>query len=155
MATAFHDFVCPACDTHHRDVPVDMQIGARQADVRCACGARLEWIPQIGRMDFGPSGGTGFKSFSIQDRDERGRVITREIDSLHALRKVERESEQRARNGEGQPLVWRDYAQERSNRDRHTLAKDPADPHGAQAAINPRKFTPRKGREVVQVHGTV
>lgn len=158
---ALHDFRCPACGDVYPDVDVPIALGARAANLRCpnpvhtAPHPRLEWIPQIGRMDFGPSAGAGFKAFTIQDRDARGRVITREIDSLHTLRKVERESEQRARNGEGQPLVWRDYSQARSNRDQHTLAKDPADPHGAKVAINPKKFTPRKGREVIRAHGTV
>jgi hypothetical protein len=35
-----------------------------------------------------------------------------------------RESEVHARNGEGQPMVWRRYAQDPSNRDQPTLSKD-------------------------------
>jgi hypothetical protein len=39
------------------------------------------------------------------------------IDSLHKLRAVERDSEQRYRNGEGEPLRFRAWAQDRSNKD--------------------------------------
>lgn len=80
------------------------------------CDARMELAPQPGdfAMDARSDGGTGrsFQKFSV---DVDGRAV--EIDSLHALRKVERESEQRYRNGEGEPLRFRMWSQTHSNRD--------------------------------------
>lgn len=156
---ARHDYQCPGCGaTHEVDVPA--AIGAQRGAPICpACrGMRMAWIPQIGRMDFAPSGGAGFTSFSIKE-DIRGKTECIEIDSLHKLRQVERESEQRARNGEGRPLVWRDYHQNRSNGDVHTLAKDLADPHGVRETITPKvqsgTVTPRRGDVVTKTHGTL
>jgi hypothetical protein len=117
----------------------------------------MEPIPAAPAMDFGPSGGTGFKAFTIEE-DINGRPTTIEIDSLHKLRQVERESEVRARNGEGRPLVWRDYAQQRTNGDVHTLSANPADPHGALDAVKrakAAKITAAKGDAVTSVHGTI
>jgi len=65
-------------------------------------------------MDARSDGGTGkgFQKFSV---DVDGRPV--EIDSLHKLRTIERESEQRYRNGEGEPLRFRAWTQEASNMD--------------------------------------
>jgi len=75
-------------------------------------------------MDVGGVKTAGFKGFTTYD----GRNRPVQIDSLHKLRQVEREAEQMARNGDGQPLVWRRYAQDGSNRDVPTLGdlKGPA-----------------------------
>lgn len=51
-------------------------------------------------------------SFIIGDVDGKG---ARRISSLSELRTIERESESRARNGEGQILNWRDLSQDRGN----------------------------------------
>jgi len=78
------------------------------------CGGALEFAPQPGdfAMDARSDGGTGkgFQKFSV---DVDGRPV--EIDSLHKLRTIERESEQRYRNGEGEPLRFRAWTQEASN----------------------------------------
>lgn len=164
-----HDFRCPECWDVYTDVNVPAALGARGANLRCPNPVHLkttgkyhtpvappvlEWIPQIGRMDFGPSGGTGFKGFTIEE-EIRGETQRIEIDSVHKLRQVERESEQRARNGEGRPLVWRDYQQTRSNGDVHTLSADPGDPHGVRKAVDAKKYTPHRGKAVTDVHGTL
>jgi hypothetical protein len=155
---ARHDFRCPNCgDIDEVDVPISM--GARAAIITCSnCSRQMEWIPAIGRMDYGPSGGTGFKGFTIEE-EIRGETQRIQIDSLSALRKVERESEVRARNGEGRPLVWRDYQQGRTNRDVHTLSKNLADPHGVAPTVNPAvasgKVKPRRGAAVTKAHGTI
>lgn len=162
---ALHDFRCPGCGLVARDVYVSVELGARQAAIYCpACddwdvGVRMEWIPAIGRMDFGPAGGAGFKAFTIEEVDQRGNPQRIEVDSVHKLRALERESEQRARNGEGRPLVWRDYAQDRSNRDVHTLATSDqlGDPHGCRQVIASAKakIEARRGETVTKQHGTV
>ena len=54
-----------------------------------------------------------FQEFEV--RDGQNHLVT--VDSLAKLRKIERESEQQYRNGEGQPLVWRRYSQDPSNHD--------------------------------------
>ena len=70
-------------------------------------------------MDVGGVKGAGFKAFTTTD----GRGTPVHIDSLHKLRQVERESEVHARNGEGQPMVFRRWAQDGSNHDQPTLSK--------------------------------
>ena len=81
------------------------------------------------------------------------------VESLSALRQIERESEQRHRNGEGAPLVWRDYSNDRSNFDRHTLAANVNQPMdgiagGPGVKVDPSVFKVRKGSDVTKTHGT-
>lgn len=114
---AMHDFFCAACGQLLLDVDVPIAIGAR-AGAPLHCGAPTTPIPGIGRMDVGGVKGASFRAFETTDGQNR----TVLIDSLATLRRVERESEQQARNGEGQPIVFRAWSQDRSNRDRHTLA---------------------------------
>ena len=109
---ALHDFYCQVCGQVLVDVNVPITIGARLGAPE-HCGRPTQWIPQVGRMDaYEP-----FQEFETRDGQNR-RVL---VDSLHALRKVERESEQQYRDGEGQPLVWRSYSNDASNRDVHAL----------------------------------
>lgn len=150
---ALHDFRCPACGADRVDVNIPISIGAREAEVRCRCGCAMDWVPQVGRMDALEP----FHKFSL---DANGR--TYEIGSLHDIRKAEQESASRARNGEGQPLVWRDYAQDRSNADRHTLAKrmdrsmDTQDGFaGGVGEIDKAKVGVARGAEVVKRQGSV
>ncbi len=122
MRGRLHDFKCELCGVVYRDVEVVSELSAMAAPFHCSgCGALLLWIPKVGRMDaYEP-----FREFDVQVQRQGGGTETRHIDSLSKLRQVERESEQRSRNGEGQPLVWRDYAQDQSNHDVHTLGADP------------------------------
>lgn len=110
---ALHDFACPTCGAILRDIYRPISVGA-QADPPLHCGQPAQWIPQVGRMDT-------FEPFDTVNG--RNQPIT--IASLTQLRKVERESEQHYRNGEGQPLVWRMYSQDRSNRHTNTQGPDP------------------------------
>ena len=111
---ALHDFWCRVCGQVLVDVDVPITLGATRG-APAHCGAVTAWLPQVGRMD--ASSGPGFTAFTT--RDGQNRRVT--VDSLHKLRQVERESEQHYRNGEGQPIVWRRYANDDSNRDRHAL----------------------------------
>ena len=79
------------------------------------------WIPQTRAMDVGGVKGAAFRAF--ETRDGRNQPVL--VDSLHKLRQIERESEQQARNGEGQQMTWRQYSQDPSNKHVHTLMKDP------------------------------
>jgi hypothetical protein len=110
---ALHDFWCQVCGQVLIDIDVPVAIGAR-AGAPEHCGRPTAWIPAVGRMDaYEP-----FQEFEV--RDGQNQLVT--IDSLAKLRQVERESEQQFRNGEGQPLVWRRYSNDASNKDVHTLA---------------------------------
>jgi hypothetical protein len=101
------------------NVMVPAAIG-QKAGAPLHCGVPATPIPGIGRMDYGAVKGAGFKSFHTTDA--RGNPVF--IDSTHKLRQVERESEVAARNGEGQPMVWRRWSQDQSNLDQPTLSKN-------------------------------
>jgi hypothetical protein len=80
----------------------------------------MAWVPAAPALHYGDVKGAAFKSFDTTDG--RGQPV--HIDSLRKLRQVEKESEQAYRNGEGQPMVWRRYAQGDSNKDQPTLSRD-------------------------------
>lgn len=116
---ALHDFVCDICGKVAEDINIPIDIGAVKGAPSCLwCGETMDWIPKIGRMDALEP----MQEFTVMD----GRNQPVLIDSLAKLRKVERESEIHARNGEGQPMVWRKYSQDRSNVHVHTLGTDPS-----------------------------
>lgn len=87
----------------------------------------MEWVIPSPRMDVRSDGegrsGATFQKFTC--RDGRNQLV--EIDSLHKLRQVERESEQLARNGEGQAITFRGFAQEHSNMGVNTHGEPPTD----------------------------
>ena len=84
------------------------------------------WIVPHLRMSLAGDGATEdastFRKFTT--RDGRNQLV--EIDSLQKLRQVERESEQLARNGEGQHITFRAFSQDGSNRDVNTHGEPPA-----------------------------
>lgn len=95
-----------------------------------------------------------FQKFSTTVEDGRGGQRVEQITSLASLRRVERESAQRHRNGEGRPMVWRDYSQDRSNRDVHTLGPDPSlRPTPRTTANGKAPMTIRRGAAVAATHG--
>lgn len=115
---ALHDYECPACGALAIDVPIDMALGARAVPVYCTvCEvadvfvSRMEWIPKVGRMSAG--NGPTFRKFDVLGPDNK---TIHTIDSISALRKLEAESEQRARDGTGQIMVWRDFSNDRTNK---------------------------------------
>ncbi len=61
-------------------------------------------------------------SFQAFSADIDGKVI--QFDSLKAVRDYERESANRARNGEGQPVVFRAFSQDPSRQDVNTFSGD-------------------------------
>jgi hypothetical protein len=113
-----HDYFCGRCGQVLVDIVVPIAIG-QAAGAPEHCGARTSPIPGIGRMDIGGVKGASFHGF--ETTDGRGNRVL--VDSLHKLRQVEREAEQAYRNGEGQPMVWRRWAQDQSNADQPTLSK--------------------------------
>jgi hypothetical protein len=111
------DYFCGVCGQVTPDVYRSIDVGA-QADPPLHCSRPMSWIPQVGAMDIGAVKTSGFRGF--ETTDGRGNPVL--VDSLHKLRQVERESEQAYRNGEGQPMVWRRWAQDKSNQDAPTLS---------------------------------
>lgn len=114
---ARHDFFCQECGQVLVDINIPIAIGAA-AGAPLHCGKPTHWIAQVGRMD--ASSGPGFTAF--ETRDAHNNLV--KVDSLKKLRDIERESEQAYRNGEGQPLVFRRWANDNSNKDVHTLHPD-------------------------------
>lgn len=165
---ALHDFRCPDCGTIQQDVNVPISVGASRASISCpCCEADLGWctwmvpIPAIGRMsifsDADPRyGSKDFTKFTTQVEDPSSPTGYRDltIGSLADIRRAERESEQRERNGEGRRMVWRDYAQDRSNGDQHTLGADPS-MKPAKTYTNGTPVKIRRGDPVVADHGSL
>lgn len=155
-----HDLTCPRCPTiqTNRWVPLRKLATPRVAHgftsyheilwPPCpACGTPMEALPPRVRMDFDATHG---ETVEIQQPDGSFRRVT--LTSLSEIRRLERESEQRERDGEGQRMVWRDYSQDRSNADQHTLAAEaPERPVLSDAAK--RRFGPsiRRSMEAPQV----
>ena len=116
---ARHDFGCPCCGVRIVDVDVPMSVGASNVVVTCPyCHIQADYIPTTRAMDVGGVKGSAFKAFDTYDGQNR-KV---RVENLRDLRRLERESEQQARNGEGQPLVFRRWHQDDSNKDVNTLA---------------------------------
>lgn len=125
---SLHDFACPHCGAQIEDYNVPASVGATAGAPCCPNGCGLtDWIPKIRFIDAKEP----FQRFEVTD----GRGLPVVVDSLHRLRQIERDSERDARNGLGQQMVWRDYSQDRSNTDQHTLSTDLADPHGVAKVL--------------------
>jgi hypothetical protein len=107
------DYRCIGCGEIVRDHVFRMSVGAAADAPSCpTCDVLMSHIPAIGSMDVGGVKGASFKRFDVDVDGQRT-----SIDSLHTLRRIERESEQRYRNGEGEPLRFRGFSQDASNKD--------------------------------------
>jgi hypothetical protein len=103
------DYRCATCGALKQDVYFTAARGAVASTPSCdACANQMAWIPQVGAIDAKEP----FQRFSIY---QDGQKV--EIDSLHKMRQIEKESEQRYINGEGEPLRFRAYSQNTSNTD--------------------------------------
>ena len=123
-------------------------VGGPDWPPRCTqCDTPMEMAPQEMRLDLKSDGGTdqSFQKFSIS---VDGKPVL--IDSLHKLRQVEKESEQRYRNGEGEPIRFRMWNQTASNKDVHTF--------GEQGTIGDQTYSSgerpaKSGKVAVRRHG--
>lgn len=131
---AFHDYSCWHCETELHDQYRTIAEGGSSRPPLCpSCGNQMGWVPQA-RFDLrSDSAASDIPKFTTYD----GQNNLVEIDSLHKLRTLERESEQQARNGEGQPLRFRAYSQNRSNIQDNTFGPDPA---SRPSAVGKKKF---------------
>lgn len=89
----------------------------------------MVWIPQVGAMDAYEPG----HEVTVEVRQPDGSFKPTTVESLGQIRRLERESEQRARNGEGEQLRWRDYSTDRSNRDQNSFGAGPGQAPSAAA----------------------
>jgi hypothetical protein len=143
-----HDYWCTECGQVLVDIYRSAHDGARK-DPPVHCGKPTSWIPQTRAMDIGGVKTAGFHGF--ETTDGRGNPVL--VDSLHKLRQVEKDAEQAFRNGEGQPMVWRRYAQDVSNHDQPTLSKsyyggdapDPAAKHRFGSTLQKSTEAPDHG----------
>jgi hypothetical protein len=135
---ALHDFYCQTCGQVLLDVPVPIAIGAT-AGAPIHCDRPATWLPAVGRMD--AANGPTFRAFEAYDGANRPVLI----DSLTKLRAVERDSQAMAANGEGQPIIWRRYAQDHSNRDVHALVPHPQYARPDPAWVAAHRDTIRRG----------
>lgn len=116
------DYECPGCPGLIRNHRFAMALGAAAGAPICeVCEIYMVPIPAI-NIDVKTDGGTGkgFQKFEVSrlvPTREGPRQVTEIIDSTHKLRAIERDSEQRYRDGEGEPLRFRAYAQGHSNMD--------------------------------------
>lgn len=112
-----HDYRCPVCGTEVIDVYVPVTERASQRAPICSgaeCGNQpMDWLPQIGSM--GLIQDSAREVIQVLQPDGSHKPV--EITSLADIRRLERESEIAYRNGEGQPLRWRAYSQDKSNDD--------------------------------------
>lgn len=155
------DTVCPR---YHQRVLVTYQardIDGPQWPPRCqyvqqseewdhVCWEPLEIAPLPGAYSMDASSGPGFQAFDVT-RKLHGQQVVERIDSLAKLRAVEQDSEQRFRNGEGEPLRFRMWNQTASNKDVGSFDTTPA--IGAQV-LNTSVAPQKKPNIGVKRHGT-
>lgn len=122
----FGNYCCPRCNLIVREHPVAFGTtfpeGApfcgRCKDIAFAGLIKMDWLPQIGRMSAG--NGPTFTAFEVHGPDGK----LKRINSITELRHMEMESEKMERDGVGQKMVWRDLANDRSNKYDHAITKN-------------------------------
>jgi len=120
---ALHDYRCPRCRTTVRDQYRPIAIRASQLRPICpSCFLLTEWVPKVAAMDAREP----FQQFPVWVANPDGSQRQVNVGSVHQMRQIERETEQAHRNGEGQPLRFRAWNNDRGNQDVNTFGPDPA-----------------------------
>lgn len=152
-----HDYRCTECGTRLFDVYRSIAEGARARLPLCPdCQCPMGWIPQVGAMDAKEPFQAYTVARDLYDKNpltgdtERHQRIER-IDSLHTMRKIERDSEQRFRNGEGEPMRFRMLSTDRSNKDVGSFGREGQ--IGAQHYDSGNPPVQKSGRVSVTRHG--
>lgn len=98
------------------------------ADTCDLCGITLEIGMYPGEMCKGLPANHGSslkaRSFTPVEVEVDGKKVT--ISSFADVRRIERESERKAANGEGTLSIFRAFSQDQSNQDRNALGENPA-----------------------------
>lgn len=121
------DYRCPVCGEIREDVHFFASVGAVKSAPLCVpcsgegCAVYMEVIP-FARFDLATDGegGKAGQKFTIHRQVPTAdglRQVEEVVDSAHARRRIERDSEQRYRDGEGEPLRFRADHQSPSNMD--------------------------------------
>lgn len=111
-----HDYGCFVDGTILTDQYRSVEEGAQAHPPLCpVCGNQMAWVPQVGRMDAFEPG----QEFTMYDGQNRPVLV----ESFAQMRQIEQESEQQARNGEGQPIRFRALHQNRSNMQDNTFGE--------------------------------
>ena len=116
-----HFYLCALCDLRREEYRSVQEGGTNVLPFCPVCGEVMAWEVPVVAMDAKEPG----QRRSVITREimtrQGPRQITEEVNTLHRLRQIERDSEQRYRNGEGEPLRFRAYAQDRSNLDENSF----------------------------------
>lgn len=115
-------FTCDTCGTSGLYPYTVADVGGPDWPPACpyCLDGTLRQTPRPGdfAMDLRSDSGTGpFQKFTVARLGPDGAHHEEVIDSLHKVRQIERDSEQRYRDGEGEPLRFRAFSQSASNRD--------------------------------------
>jgi hypothetical protein len=153
---------CPNCGTLDLITYRVQDVGGPTWPPRCVTpecfDVRMELAPQPGDYAFDlktdGDGGKGFQKFTVHRQlptKDGLKQVEETVDSVHALRRIERDSEQRYRDGEGEPQRFRAYAQGHSNMDVGSF--------GTAGTIGGRSYdsgqTPKKSKKIAtRRHGT-
>lgn len=92
-------------------------------------GSPDDHIPGHGSIDLLP------EAFEIDHNGRHHRVRT-----LSDIRAIERQSEKDAADGKGAQIAWRDFSQDRSNRDANSLGENPPQLTHAELRRNLRRW---------------
>jgi len=129
-----HDFFCPTCGAERLDCfcplytlaeprTVDGYVVKQDYDRPICCGQPMQtYVPTGVAMDAREPG----TQVSFERRQPDGSYRTEVIGSLQQMRTIERETEQAARNGEGEAIRFRAYSQDASNQHENSFGPDPA-----------------------------
>lgn len=118
--TGLSRYVCGACEKVElragvfEAVPEAVRVyrgQERRLEEVCSCGGTMIWTPESAATDL-------LREDFVVDLGDGPRRIS----SLTELRAIERDSEQRHRDGEGAIHIFRDFSQSRSNRHTNTLS---------------------------------
>ena len=124
-----HCYRCPVCDEVIEEYRSIQEGGNAKPPLcpQCNTGSRHEdvqmvWVVPVVAMDAKEPGQRFEVTREIYDKNPRTGDVDRHqqvevIDSVHKMRQIERDSEQRYRNGEGEPMRFRALSQGKSNLD--------------------------------------
>ena len=131
-------YVCEVCGVAQEVSRTVAQIDAREA-LPCCCGRTLMWVPTAAHHDLLR------EDFEIDVGKGPQRVRT-----LSELRSIEQDSLRRVAAGEpgAQPLIFRDFSQDRSNRDQSVFGSmAPPTPAFSTRDRHGRSFVRRRDEE--------
>lgn len=131
----YHDLICRVCGEHQYNVYVPLIrlpeplvqhgfVTTQRIEFPRHCATPMAYRPPRVVMDAKEP----FQRFDVQVRQRDDTYKTVSVDSVAKMRTLERESEQCARNGEGEAIRFRMWSQNASNGDVNAFGPDPSQP---------------------------